>query len=189
MKILVVNNHTQHLKHLNSALLGHQLEIVMYRPGVTFYHKDKDLIILSGGGGEGLEINDAATGGKLWYEDQMNFILSCNKPILGICMGFEVIARAYGSKVEEMKDLIMGFQNIKTTAKGKAELGKDEVEQYEAHKWRVQKINEKEFDILADSRTGIEIIKHKKRKILATQFHPEKGGTLSVGHLMATLKA
>ena len=189
MKILLVNNHTQHLKYLDTAIAGHQVEIMMYRPGAEFYDRDKDLIILSGGGGEGLEINDATTGGKLWYADQMKFILSCNKPILGICMGFEVIARAYGSKVDEMKDLIMGFQQIKTTPKGKVELGRDTIEQYEAHQWRVKNIDENQFDILAESATGIEVIKHKSRPILATQFHPEKGGTLSVSSLIATLQA
>ena len=157
----------------------------MYQPGVEFNWQDKDLIVLSGGGGEGLEINDSAPNGKLWYHDEMEFIMSCNKPILGICMGFEVIARAYGSKVEEMKDLVMGFRKLSTTRSGKTKLSRDFLKQYEAHQWHVSDVDTNQFDILAESKTGIEIIKHKTRPILATQFHPEKGGTLKIPQLIA----
>jgi GMP synthase-like glutamine amidotransferase len=187
MKILIVNNHTQHLQHLNAALAGNELEVVMYQPGVKFNWEDKDLVVLSGGGGEGLEINDSVANGKLWYQDEMEFILACNKPIIGICMGFEVIARAYGSKIEEMKDLVLGFRQVNTTAKGKLELRKDKLRQYEAHKWHVEDIDTRQFDVLADSDTGLEIIKHKSRKIIATQFHPEKGGTISLTHLLQSV--
>jgi GMP synthase-like glutamine amidotransferase len=186
MKILVVNNHTQHLDHLSTALAGNDLEFVMYQPGAEFNWEDKDLIVLSGGGGEGLEINDATPSGKLWYHDEMEFILSCDKPILGICMGFEVIARAYGSKVEEMKELIMGFRKLSTTTKGNSHFSREKLKQYEAHQWRVADIDTRQFNVLAESRTGIEIIKHKTRPIMATQFHPEKGGSLKVASLLNT---
>lgn len=187
MKILLVNNNTQHLDYLNAALAGHQIETVKYLPGISFNYQDKDLIVLSGGGGEGLEINDKHKTGKLWYHDEMQLVETCPKPILGICMGFEVITRAYGSKVEEMQELIMGFRKVKPTSKGRLELQKDKLKQYEAHRWRVTDINTNYFDILADSNTGLEIIKHKSRPLLATQFHPEKGGTLKVSDLLAHL--
>lgn len=187
MKILLVNNHTQHLEYLNAALVGHSLEVVTYRPGVEFNYQDKDLVILSGGGGEGLEINDKHKTGKPWYHDEMQLVLTCKKPILGICMGFEVIARTYGSSVEEMEDLIMGFRNVSPTSRGKQELKKDKLRQYEAHLWRVTDVNTKHFNVLADSQSGIEIIKHKTRPILATQFHPEKGGTLKLPQLLTNL--
>jgi len=187
MKILLVNNHTQHLSYLSSALSGHQLEIVMYQPGVAFNYQDKDLVVLSGGGGEGLEINDATPTGKLWYQDEMEFVLACDKPIMGICMGFEVIARSYGSRVNEMKDLILGFRNLTTTSKGRLHLNRDKLKQYEAHQWHVEDIDTSKFNVLAESSTGIEIIKHKTRPILATQFHPEKGGTLKLPTLLSYL--
>ena len=159
----------------------------MYQPGVSFSTFDKDLIVLSGGGGEGLEIHDKHDNGQLWYEDEMNFVLTCQKPILGICMGLEVIARTYGSKVSEMKELVMGFRKVSPTKAGQAKFNRDKMRQYEAHQWHVEDVNTRQFDILADSATGIEIIKHKTRPILATQFHPEKGGTLKVNTLLAYL--
>ena len=87
MKILLVNNHTAHLKDLSSALAEHEVEMQNYFPGINFNDQDKDLVILSGGGGEGLEVNDEYEPGRLWYQDEMNFVKTTTKPVLGICMG------------------------------------------------------------------------------------------------------
>lgn len=141
-----------------------------------------------GGGGEGLEIDDKHENGKLWYHDEMEFIQKCDKPILGVCMGFEVIAKAFGSPVKEMDSgLLEGFIKFDTTAKGQSYLAKESLRQFEAHRWHVDAVSPKEFEVLANSHTGLEIIKHKKRPILATQFHPEKGGTLNFTNLIGRL--
>jgi anthranilate/para-aminobenzoate synthase component II len=185
MKILVVNNNTVHLEYLKAALSPHELEVVLYRPGVTFNYEDKDMVVLSGGGGEGNEINDTVDMGKLWYDDEMSFIMDCDKPIVGICMGFEVIARTFGSKVNEMQKLIHGYKKLNTTGHGQQAFERENLRQYEAHKWNVQDIDSRQFEVLADSPSGIEIIKHKYRPIIATQFHPEKGGTLKLHQLLS----
>lgn len=186
MKILLVNNHTRHLEALSTALEGYDVEILNYEPGVKFNYRDKDLVILSGGGGEGLEINDMYRRGKLWYDDQINFVRSCPKPILGICMGFEVIARAYGADVERLPKLVEGFKKISPTRSGRQTLSRRRLKQFEAHEWCVPKVSEEEFTVWAKSKTGVEMFHHKKRPILATQFHPEiEGGSLSLGQLVA----
>lgn len=186
MKILLVNNHTVHLNALQDSLSGHELEFLIYRPGVSFNVEDKDLVILSGGGGEGYEINDQDTKnpGKLWYNDEMDFVLQCDKPILGICMGFEIIAQAYGSHVKQLNRLVQGHMRLKTTKNGRIELNKKLIKQFESHEWHVPDVSTKHFDVLADSDTGIELIKHKNRPLLASQFHPEKGGTLTMHKLL-----
>ena len=186
MKILLINNHTRHFDHLQKALADHEVEVQLYEPGIDFHHHDKDMIILSGGGGEGLEIHDEHQPGKLWYDDQMRFIRDCQKPILGICMGFEVIARAFGAPVKEMGFLVEDFTSFNTTTRGRRHLGRTKIRQFEAHRWHVTEAP-KEFDVLAASPNGIEIIRHKTRPIIATQFHPEKGGTLRLTHLLSTL--
>jgi anthranilate/para-aminobenzoate synthase component II len=190
MKILLINNYQQNnetatYEALKLALAGHEVKIQRYKPGLRFDDAGKDLVILSGGGGEGSEINDQYSKDKLWYEDQINYILSSQKPILGICMGFEVIARAYGSKVIEMKDYITGFRRVVSTKRGIESFNKKLLTQYENHIWHVPQVPSKYFEVLADSATGVEIIKHKTRPIFATQFHPEKGGTLSLPQLLS----
>jgi anthranilate/para-aminobenzoate synthase component II len=184
MKILLINNHTRHLQSLSSALAGHDVEMQVYKPGLEFHHNDKDLVILSGGGGEGLEIYDFVKRGKLWYEDQMDFILRSEQPILGICMGFEVISSAFGQKLHYTPEITQGFHNVKSTLKGHRALKQSKLSQYESHYWHLHEAP-RDFEVLADSSTGIEVIKHKTRPIFATQFHPEKGGTLELKQLLA----
>ncbi len=187
MKILIINNHTKHLPELTEALAGFDLEVRMYRPGLDFSCADKDLIVLSGGGGEGLEIDDEHQAGKLWYEDEMRFVRGCQKPIIGICMGFEVISRAYGAKVAKLsRGVDQLFVEFNTTPDGAEILGNKTLNQFEAHDYCVKEAP-KDFKVLAKSRTGIEIIKHSTRLIFATQFHPEKGGTLTLGQLVNAL--
>jgi GMP synthase-like glutamine amidotransferase len=186
MKILLIDNHTKHKRALHEALKGHEVEVQKYQPGLKFNTEDKDLVILSGGGGEGREIDDTIKANHLWYEDQMNFIKQCDKPLIGICMGFEVICRAYGSEVEEMPQLMEGPIRVKPNRKGKKTLGLRSMKQYESHRWRVKKAP-KGFNTLAKSSTGVEIIKHKQKPILATQFHPELGGTLNINQIIHTI--
>ncbi|OGL37214.1 hypothetical protein A3A68_00070 [Candidatus Saccharibacteria bacterium RIFCSPLOWO2_01_FULL_48_13] len=181
MKILLVDNHTVHKKALLKALSGHEVDIQKYKPGIKFRSAGKDLVILSGGGGQGFEINDTYKDHKLWYDDEIKFVRSYDKPILGLCMGFEVIARAYGGKIEEVGYLVQGFKDIKLNEFGKSVLLHPKVKQFESHRWCVRKAP-KGFKVLAESKTGVEIM--KKGNILATQFHPEKGGTLHLKHLL-----
>lgn len=180
MKILIINNNTRHIKPLSNALVGHELEIIKYQPAAEFNYRGKDLVILSGGGGEGREVHDRLSGGDLWYKDELEFILECPKPLLGICMGFELIAHAYGSKVKTLNKGLEGFETFRTTTNS-------QITQYESHYYAVQRISQKQFKIMADSDSGIEIIRHRQRPVIATQFHPELGGTLSVNHLIGQL--
>jgi len=187
MKILLVNNHTVHMNSLGKALAGHQVEVQTYRPGIEFNYQDKDLIILSGGGGEGLEIDDEYEPGRLWYEDEMKLIQTADKPILGICMGFEVMARAYGAPVTSAGSLILNREDLEVSEDYKHLFG-NRIRQYEAHSWRVEDVP-LDFDVLATSKSGIEIFRYEDQKgtRFATQFHPEKGGTLELPRLLEHL--
>jgi GMP synthase-like glutamine amidotransferase len=189
MKILLINNHTVHLPSLTRSLAGHQVEVQKYRPGMIFNDQGKDLILLSGGGGEGLEIDDEYKPGRLWYEDEMKFIRSTDKPIVGICMGFEVIAKAYGAPVTSAGGLVLGREEVRVSKKAADLFGGTRLSQYEAHSWRVEDLPS-DFDVLATSKTGIEIFRYNDpektdKTIFATQFHPEKGGTLSLNQLLS----
>jgi GMP synthase-like glutamine amidotransferase len=188
MKILLINNNTVHLKALSSALSGHEVEIQRYQPGLDFHHRGKDMVILSGGGGEGHEIDDQHKEGKPWYKDEMSFVRSCRTPLLGICMGFEVMARAHGQKVPKMTKMAYDFQPLVTTEKGWELFSKLQLKQSEAHHWHVPEAP-KGFNVLAQSENGVEIIYHEGLRQLGTQFHPEDGGTLSVHQLINSLMA
>src|SRR5574337_679493 len=172
MKILLIDNNTAHLKNLKAALAGHDIETQKYRPDLDFHDWDKQLIILSGGGGEGLEIDDTDHQGALWYQDEMKFVRRCRKPLVGICMGFEVIARAYGQEVPHLGKLVYERGRVTLNGKGRELFGGSQLRQIEAHKWHVPRIPEG-FEELASSENGVEIM--RKGNKIGTQFHPELG--------------
>jgi GMP synthase-like glutamine amidotransferase len=189
MKILLVNNNTLHLDELLNALDGHEVEVQEYKPGIWFHDVGKDLVILSGGGGEGKEMHDYHMPHQLWYEDEIRFIKATSKPIIGICMGFEIIATAFGAKVVPMHKGIAKFANSKRTLKGRKIIPKKKLWQLEAHDWCVDRVPRRSFDVLAKSSRGVEVVKHKKRSIIATQFHPEvPGGSLELADLIRSIK-
>jgi GMP synthase-like glutamine amidotransferase len=186
MKILLVNNNTLHLDELHEALQGHEVEVQEYKPGIWFHDVGKNLVILSGGGGEGKEVHDYHMPHHLWYEDEIRFIRDTNKPIIGICMGFEIITTAFGAKVVPMRKGIEKFASARRTLKGRELIPKKNLWQFEAHDWCVKRLPRGTFDVLAKSGRGIEAIKHKKRPIIATQFHPEVvGGTLNLADFVS----
>ncbi len=190
MNILLVDNNTKHKNALLTALKGHDVETVFYHPGLNIREEDKDLVILSGGGGEGREIDDKSPMGDLWYKDEIEFVQRSTKPIIGICMGFEIICRAFGNKVEEMDDVIKGFKELKAGGRDSLVVNRELIRQFESHKWHVASIEGNDFKVLARSPTGIEMIKHKspKKSIIATQFHPEiPGGSIKLNQLVASV--
>lgn len=184
MKILLIDNNTKHLPELTKALAGHDIEQVAYMPGRRFGTADKDLIVLSGGGGEGNEINDRQAQGGLWYEDELRLVQKINKPIVGICMGFEVIARAFGAEVKPAGRLIKGWCWVNATTAGQQAFGQNRLKQYEAHRWCAPSAPAG-FKVLAGSASGVEIMAHQSRPIIAVQFHPEvAGGSLNLGQII-----
>ncbi len=186
MKILLINNNTAHLKALNKALVGHDVEIQEYAPGLDFYHRDKDLVILSGGGGEGLEIDDTDYQGRLWYEDEMKFVRSCQKPLIGICMGFEIMAKAYDKPVPYLGKTISKTSSLDVTEKGWQLFGKQSFRQVESHGWSVSEAPEG-FETLAKSEHGVELMYDPLLRQIGSQFHPELGGTLRLEHLLSAV--
>jgi GMP synthase-like glutamine amidotransferase len=182
MKILLVNNNSKHLQKVKDSLLGDEVIVQNYTPGIKFQDKNVDLIILSGG--QYKEMHDMH-GSQLWYQDEMELVMSTKKPLIGICMGFEVIAAAYGSKIKANPDPSYEvFLTKKTTPRGMDLFKREELKQFSAHHWCVQDIPSKYFQVLADSENCIEMIRHKTRPIIATQFHPEiPGGTLQLSEL------
>ncbi len=186
MKILLIDNNTLHLGALKKALAGHDIEIQKYRPGLDFHHQNKKLVVLSGGGGEGLEIDDTDERGRLWYNDEMDFVRSCDKPIIGICMGFEVMAKAYGKEVPYRGKLIHKTDKATLTKNGWELFDKQQLKQFESHSYHVPEAPEG-FNVLAESETGVEMMQSQDKRLLGTQFHPELGGTLTISNLLRAL--
>lgn len=94
------------------------------------------------------------------------------KPIFGICFGFELIASAFGAKLKLLRKRDKGIADIQVVKKDKIFDNIMTFQVYESHRWVVKELSDK-LQVLAVSRDGIEIVRHKSRRIYGVQFHPE----------------
>lgn len=165
MTILVINNKGQYnhriqrsLQYLNipSELVSNTLSIEEIEA------KNPSGLIL--GGGPSLE----GAGNSEEYIQHFDI------PILGICLGHQLIAKAYGGEVST--------SNTESYAKVEINIVNDEnlfrelaptMEVWSSHKDEVKKIPD-EFEILANSNLcDVESFKHKDKDVYGIQFHPE----------------
>ncbi len=166
MKLLIINNGTSYLPQLKSLLANHNCQVIKYTEIDTINTKDYDATILSGG-------HDFTVNGN---EDRLSMefdlVINSTKPILGICFGFEIIARAFGSTLVSLPSKEQGIIEIEVVEPNEIFLNIPNFKVFENHRWVIKDAT-KEISILARSKDGIEAFKHKTKPIYAVQFHPE----------------
>ena len=97
-------------------------------------------------------------------------------PILGVCLGHQVIGQVFGSKIIQAKKLMHG-KTSKIISKKKGILKKlpkiFEATRY--HSLIIEKKSlSKDLEITAETKDGIIMgVKHKKYNVHGVQFHPE----------------
>ncbi len=165
MKILVVNNYGQYNHRIHRTL--HYLKIPSeIIPNSTSLVKidEKEPAGLILGGGPSIE----KAGNCFKYVTELNY------PILGICLGHQIIAKAYGGEIgaagiESYAKIDLNIIYENDIFKG---LG-NTMKVWASHKDEVKKLPEG-FKILADSEIcDIEAMKHENKPIYGIQFHPE----------------
>ncbi len=99
------------------------------------------------------------------------------KPILGICLGQQMLGAYFGATIYNIKEVIHGVQKeIHITEKSKLFVDipkKTKVGLY--HSWAVNTINfPKELQITSQTKDGIIMsVEHRKLPLYGMQFHPE----------------
>lgn len=166
MHILLVDNGTSYISQLKRLLSGHAFDVVKYSEISTLDMKPYSAIILSGGHTFAVQGN----GDRL--KNEINLIKESDKPVFGICFGFEVIAHAYGSKLELMQSKEQGIIDITVVEPDPIFKNLPNFQVFESHRW-VVKESSSELIPLARSKDGVEAVKHRSKPIYAVQFHPE----------------
>ncbi|MDI6724703.1 MAG: GMP synthase subunit A [Methanobacterium sp.] len=165
MKILVVNNYGQYNHRIHRTL--HYLKIPSeIIPNSTSIEKinEKEPMGLVLGGGPSIE----RAGNCFKYVTELDY------PILGICLGHQIIAEAYGGEtgaagIESYAKIDLNIIDENDIFKG---LG-NRMKVWASHKDEVRKLPEN-FKILANSEIcDIEAMKHENKPIYGIQFHPE----------------
>ena len=166
MKILIVDNGSNYIDKIKTLLLPAQVEIVDY---ATINIKDAagfDAAILSGGH------EFPVVGNAKKYKNEIDLIKRSEVPIFGICLGFELIANAFGAKLKRMGNKEHGIIDITVVNSDRIFANIPNFKVYESHRWVVKDAGE-ELTVLAKSKDGVEAFRHKTRPVYGVQFHPE----------------
>jgi GMP synthase (glutamine-hydrolysing) len=165
MKILVINNHGQYNHRIYRSL--HYLKIPAEMiPNTTTIEeiKEKKPLGIILGGGPSIE----RSGNSIDYVNNLDY------PILGICLGHQIIAQAYGGEIgsagiESYAKTRLNILDENDIFKGLGET----MDVWSSHKDEVQSLPPG-FKLLAISPVcEIEAMKHEEKPVYGIQFHPE----------------
>lgn len=171
MRVFIVDNGSLYLDDLMSIFEGYEVVCVNYAEIDRSRLETDDLVVLSGGHSDPV----------LWhgkeYELESELVRHHQGPIIGVCLGFQLIAHLFGSHFHLLEARRKGPLVIKATPNASDLLPEAEYAVYENHNWSAPRVG-KPLLALATSEDGVEIVKHENRNIYAVQFHPEatKGG-------------
>lgn len=166
MKTLIVNNHTKHIQELSS--LFPNSSIIKKEDLKNTNITDYDLVVISGGSNVPTVLRHPEQ-----YINEILLIKNTNIPILGICLGSELITYTYGGELKELPEEHNGEVIIKIKDLSLLNtIGTLEFYAQEGHRIGVKTLP-KNFISCAYSDHGIEIFKHTSKPIIGLQFHPE----------------
>jgi GMP synthase-like glutamine amidotransferase len=164
MKVLLVDNGTTLLEKLERLIPGAETVEQQERFSAA-EGNEYDLIVLSGSSKEQLVGNESD------FESEIAFIRTNQKPLIGICFGCELIVSAFGGELHKLVVPHKGIREIEITNSDLFE-GEKLLKVYESHQWGMSEAPAN-FDVLAQSADGPEMIKHKTLPVYGLQFHPE----------------
>ena len=172
--ILIIDNGSMYLRKLQH-ICGDALAATIKPGAIDLERADKhDLIILSGG------FQHEVMGSEQFYAKELQLIRQAIVPIVGVCLGFQLVAHAFNIPIHEMEQNEFGIHDITMTKLGAKLLGEGPYKVFEDHTWVVEKTPDN-FHELALSHCGLEAIMHDALPVAGFQFHPEKFVTKSDG--------
>ena len=99
--------------------------------------------------------------------DNFKKLKDLNKPILGICSGFQIVCSMFNEKIIEQEEI--GMMSVSTTQSNPLVSG--DFQAYNMHNFSVADLTS--FNVLAKSDKTVQLVSHKKRNIFGVSFHPE----------------
>lgn len=173
MKFYIVDNGSLYTYELAEKIrrAGHGVHMQTYSPYEELDPLDADVIVLSGG--KKNEVMEQIEDDEPWYRHEFELIRSTNKPILGVCLGHQMVAVALGGTLLELPDEVIEVVNVRLNDIGQQKLGYNNIYALENHRFVVDEIAGTGLVELARSKDGLEMMYNPERKILGIQFHPE----------------
>lgn len=166
MNVLIVDNGSRHVDKIAELFPDSTINTISFRDPAIHATAADTLAVLSGGK------DLAVIGNEETYNNEIEFIRNFGGPIIGICLGFELIAHAYGTQLYKMDSRREGNQEIKATNEGQIIVPEGSASVYQGHRWHVRSLA-RPLIALAESEDGVEMLRHESRDIYGVQFHPE----------------
>lgn len=175
MKILIIDNGSSYINSLARLVSPHNVTIKSYDQISTADTTTNDLVILSGGH------KFSVIGHEQIFSKEIEIIQNSAVPILGICLGFELIAHAYGAQMAKLMAKEKNIVELNKLIGDPIFSNLDSIKVFESHRWVVTDSGDN-LIALAESKDGVEIVKHKHKLIYGFQFHPEMFGNSTEGN-------
>ena len=180
-RVLIINNGTLEPERLLAAF--HDATVISYtdirQTDISMY----DLLVLSGSSTLPVYGNEES------FAAEISLIRESSIPILGICLGFELIVVAYGGMLSRLPEKIQGVREVSIVEPDELFSGIEKLTVYEGHTWVAPSVAAPLIP-LARSEYGIEAVRHQDRLMYGLQFHPEKHTEDTVGPvILNNLKA
>ncbi len=164
--VVIVDNGSKYLSAIQKLFVDKKIKIYSYDELEVSSLVISDLVILSGG-----HTNPVLWHGKE-FAKEIELIKTHEGPIIGICLGFELITHVFGSHLHLLKHRRKGLVEVWPTKQNELLAQNTLVKVYENHNWSVRKVG-LPLESLIESEDGVEVIRHTKRQIYGLQFHPE----------------
>jgi GMP synthase (glutamine-hydrolysing) len=163
--ILLVENRSRHTRAFAHRLTAYgTVARVPYWRLTPGHIAAADIIVLSGGW-------PSVIHHQLFFRHELELIRTSTKPILGICLGFELIVKAFGGQLHRLPRKIHG-PRIVTLDVPILSRPAGPIRVWESHRWAAPNPPDGLIQ-LAHSHTGVEFVRHSNRPIIGCQFHPE----------------
>ncbi|XKT74157.1 MAG: type 1 glutamine amidotransferase [Patescibacteria group bacterium UBA2163] len=173
MNVLLVDNGTTLQEKLKQLIPGEE-SVLCFDAFSEKNTEDADVVVLSGSSLGPLYGNEEK------YKAEIEFIQNTTKPIIGICFGYELIIHALGGVLKKLDEHEIGTVQIHVLKDLELFYRTPTFQAFENHRWGTGELPA-EFEVLAESDHGPEVIRHKTRPIYALQFHPENHTDTSFG--------
>jgi anthranilate synthase/aminodeoxychorismate synthase-like glutamine amidotransferase len=176
MKIILIDNYDSFTFNLYHYLSSPKVKVDIVRndkiTDVQIVKQKYDRIVISPGPGNPNQSGNCIKIVKSLYK---------KIPILGVCLGHQIIGQVFGSKIIQAKKLMHGKTSI--IESNKTGILKNLPSKFEATRYHSliidKKTLSKELEITAQTKDGIIMgIKHKKYNVHGVQFHPESIKTI-----------
>lgn len=193
-KILVINNESIFIKRLIKCIENLSSKKCKFVTEVVHFSKISNSMDIKEFSGIVLSGGPHDTHGNKEMDPERELIKTAKIPIFGICFGMQLISMMNQGKIKPLPKERHGINKIRMLPSSREDTIFDGIPEeftvMKTHKWAITRVG-KGLKVLCEGEDGIEIIKHRGKKIYGVEFHPEAGprnhGTLIIRNFLYQL--